>query len=114
MKKIHFILIALAILLASSTAFAELPDDAVPVNQSHEQYIANWRSLQKGMTQAQVRHLLGEPDKIDDNYTDNPTWRYYVGGDPYAPSFGRSYIKFGTTGPLWKQKKRVVVEWQEP
>ena len=71
----------------------------------------SWRSLKKGMTQEEVRQILGEPDKIENDYTDEPTWNYYGRGDVYAPS---GYVKFGNIGMPWNQKKRVLVEWQEP
>ena len=60
----------------------------------------------------EVRQILGEPDKIENDYTDDPIWTYHYDTNGIPIYFGN--VKFGTIGPLWNQKKRVVIEWQEP
>ena len=67
----------------------------------------DWRSLKVGMTQDEIRQILGEPTHIEDPASDSPEWVYgdYLGG-------GKVY--FCTIGPLWNQKKLVVKKWEEP
>ncbi len=72
---------------------------------------SDWRSLKVGMTQDEVRKILGEPTHIDEPASDSPTWTYYA-GDLIPLSGSRVY--FGTIGPLWNQKKLVVKKWEEP
>ena len=66
-----------------------------------------WRSLKVGMTQEEIREILGEPTHIQDPASDSPEWIYgdYEGG-------GKVY--FGTIGPLWNQKKLALKKWEEP
>jgi outer membrane protein assembly factor BamE (lipoprotein component of BamABCDE complex) len=66
----------------------ESPSGQIPApvqgvqNQSAWENKTNWRSLRKGMKKAEVRSLLGEPDKID---ATGPVedWRW---GGPTGPN----------------------------
>ena len=109
MKNMRALFIVVAFLLLSSYAFSDVFDQISP-QANHPK--AAWRSLQKGMTQDEVRQILGEPDKIENDYTDDPIWTYHYGTNGIPIYFGN--VKFGTIGPLWNQKKRVVIGWQEP
>ena len=114
MKTIRFLFIMAALLSLSSYLFAErLPRDLLSIGQQGQsQEQVGWRSLKVGMTQDEVRHILGYPAHITDDYSDNPTW-YYSDSSGYVP-YTSSNVRFGTTGQLWNQKKRVLVEWEEP
>ena len=46
-----------------------------------EESKAKWRQLQKGMTESQVRALLGEPNRIDASSLYATYWYYYRSGE---------------------------------
>ena len=56
----------------------------------------SWRNLKKGMTQEQVKKILGEPVKAVDGF--RTIWFY--------PNFYKSYVSFDDKGSL--------VGWNEP
>ena len=92
MKKMRVLLIAVTFFLVTSFAFiyADSP--------SSEQ--VKWRSLKMGMTQEQVKDILGEPGYMHTagSYS---RWEYDSGGD----------VTFETRGLL---QKSVLTEWDEP
>ena len=107
MKNIRAILIVVALLAISSYAYSDIiPIDQLPNGYVAENSHAKWRCLKKGMTQEEVRQILGEPGLITQDYYDSPIWYY-------PDTFG-GHVRFGNIGLLWNQKKRVVTEWQEP
>ena len=106
MKKLYVVFILATFLLVSTYASVSFASN---VYQTEQLNITKWRSLKKGMTQQQVRQMLGEPNHIENDDSDSPTWNYYYGSYLYA-----GYVVFGTTGPLWNQQKRVLVGWEEP
>ena len=80
---------------------------SVIVTPTENKTTNDWRSLKVGMTQDEVRQILGEPPHIDDPASDNPIWVYTTkswGSD------GRVY--FGTH--FWDRSKKVVTKWEEP
>jgi hypothetical protein len=60
---------------------------------------ANWRKLQRGMSERGVEKLLGSPTKIDASSVFQTVWYY---GDPVGGS-----VKFDANS-------RKVVAWREP
>jgi outer membrane protein assembly factor BamE (lipoprotein component of BamABCDE complex) len=79
---------ALVSSLEKRVSALESPSGQIPAsvqgvqNQSAWENKTNWRSLRKGMKKAEVRSLLGEPDKID---ATGPVedWRW---GGPTGPN----------------------------
>jgi hypothetical protein len=57
---------------------------------------ANWRKLKTGMTESDVEHVLGSPQRVDDMGAIGVIWEY--------PSSGR--VSFG--------KSHTVMSWSEP
>lgn len=48
----------------------------------------NWRSLRRGMTESEVRSILGEPQKVD-SYSSFSTWAYPGNGQAGFDRNGR-------------------------
>ena len=89
------------------------PTSKSPAPPIHEGPV-NWRFLQKDMTEAEVRVLLGEPDKIDIQSRSNRTPRAYW---HYSLDSWQSRIIFrqGRVSRLRdRQKIWVVHSWDEP
>src|SRR5262245_46685784 len=51
--------------------------------------IENWRALKRGMTQAEVRGLLGEPHRVDAGSVTSWYYDYPIGGDLLFAGDGR-------------------------
>lgn len=96
MKKI----VALIMLVMLTSTFAYCAKNEVEDVAS--QTISNWRKLKAGMTEPQVRSILGEPKRVETHsYTNEKDWEYEY--------FGK--VTFNNDNIFFTYK---VTSWSEP
>lgn len=96
MKKI--IVIVMLAMLASTFAYCAQAESENVKSQT----ISNWRQLKSGMTESQVRSIMGEPKRVEiHSYTNEKDWEYEY--------FGK--VTFSNDNILFTYK---VISWSEP
>ncbi|NQS89393.1 outer membrane protein assembly factor BamE [Patescibacteria group bacterium] len=94
----------------SKKDYLKIAEEAPPKPESkidlsklpHQPKWKNWRQLQKGMTQDQVRRILGEPKRIVAAFSSSIVWFY--------PDSGK--IEFWESDKTYKLKKWIEPYWK--